>query len=317
MKKLTKLNDLFCGDNQIKKIKNINSLINLEKLCLENNQIEEIEGINNLINLKELSLSNNHVKQIKNLEEFINLEVLMLDGNEIRNIENLDTLVNLEYLDLSDNNIQEFTNMNVLIKIKELFIYDNSITIIPLTIMNLAELHHFRYDDDKIELNPIIQRFINRNKVKSNLQIYDDDQNVHDTTISKSLSDSIYKIMQDKLNIDEDDTINEIVDDKVLKKLTKKSLIDYSEIKDIHTKLNVTFKEVLLNVWNIIRAHENSKEIKRILNEEMKASLCKCFTGRLARLVNSLNGFDERVQIQISDNQELANIIILIIISLI
>ena len=47
------------------------------------------------------------------------------------------------------------------------------------------------------------------------------------------------------------------MDDKVLKKLTKKSLIDYSEIKDIHTKLNVTFKEVLLNVWNIIRAHKN------------------------------------------------------------
>jgi reverse gyrase len=38
--------------------------------------------------------------------------------------------------------------------------------------------------------------------------------------------------------------------------------------------------------------------------------MCKCFTGRLSRLVNCLNGFDERVSVVISDKQEILNVII-------
>ena len=49
-----------------------------------------------------------------------------------------------------------------------------------------------------------------------------------------------------------------------------------------------------------------------ILNEEMKDSLCKCFTGRLSRLVNCLNGFDDRIKVRMSESNEISNIIILI-----
>ena len=34
-----------------------------------------------------------------------------------------------------------------------------------------------------------------------------------------------------------------------------------------------------------------------------------CFTGRLNRLINCLNGFDDRVDIKISDSDQIANII--------
>ena len=44
----------------------------------------------------------------------------------------------------------------------------------------------------------------------------------------------------------------------------------------------------------------------------MEDSLCKCFTGRLSRLINCLNGFDDRVSIRISDSNEISNIIIII-----
>ena len=44
----------------------------------------------------------------------------------------------------------------------------------------------------------------------------------------------------------------------------------------------------------------------------MNDSVCKCFTGRLSRLVNCLNGFDERVNIRIDDKSQIANIIIMI-----
>ena len=85
----------------------------------------------------------------------------------------------------------------------------------------------------------------------------------------------------------------------------------YSEHEDIHSTLGVTFKEVLLYVWQIIKTHNDSNQIKQILNEEMNDSICKCFTGRLSRLINTLNGFDSRVSIKISDSSEISNIIIM------
>ncbi len=45
----------------------------------------------------------------------------------------------------------------------------------------------------------------------------------------------------------------------------------------------------------------------------MSDSICKCFTGRLSRLINTLNGFDERIIIKISDNDSIGNIIVIII----
>ena len=44
----------------------------------------------------------------------------------------------------------------------------------------------------------------------------------------------------------------------------------------------------------------------------MSDSLCKCFTGRMSRLINCLNGFDELVQINISENEQIGQIIILV-----
>ena len=68
----------------------------------------------------------------------------------------------------------------------------------------------------------------------------------------------------------------------------------------------------MVAVWNKIEKNDNKNEILNILNNEMKESLCKCFTGRLSRLINCLNGFDEDVEIKINDNEQIGNIILLI-----
>jgi len=44
----------------------------------------------------------------------------------------------------------------------------------------------------------------------------------------------------------------------------------------------------------------------------MNDSECKCFTGRIYRLINCLNGFTDLVNINISDNQQIGNIIVII-----
>jgi hypothetical protein len=85
--------------------------------------------------------------------------------------------------------------------------------------------------------------------------------------------------------------------------------MEYSEDTSIHTILNITFGELLLYVFNRIQNNEHKDEIKRILNVEMHESICKCFTGRISRLINCLNGFDKLVNIKISGNEQISQII--------
>jgi hypothetical protein len=92
--------------------------------------------------------------------------------------------------------------------------------------------------------------------------------------------------------------------------------MEYSEDTSIHTVLNITFGELLLYVFNRIEINEHKDEIKKILNSEMHESICKCFTGRISRLINCLNGFDELVNIKIAENEQISQIISVIQIKL-
>jgi len=75
--------------------------------------------------------------------------------------------------------------------------------------------------------------------------------------------------------------------------------------------LNITFKELFISV--VIELESLSPdlqiEIQKRVNEEMIDSECKCFTGRISRLVNCLSGYSNKVVIQISENEEINNII--------
>jgi hypothetical protein len=62
----------------------------------------------------------------------------------------------------------------------------------------------------------------------------------------------------------------------------------------------------------LVKQNNHSNKIFAIMNIEMNDALCKCFTGRISRLVNCLNGFNTNIKINISDNEQIGNIIILI-----
>ena len=108
------------------------------------------------------------------------------------------------------------------------------------------------------------------------------------------------------------DINNLILNNNILTNQTKQLLIEYQNCKDIHTSLNITFEELLLYVWNRIEQNTHKDEICRVLNIEMTDSMCKCFTGRMSRLVNCLNGFDSLIQIHIADSEQISQIILLI-----
>ena len=96
----------------------------------------------------------------------------------------------------------------------------------------------------------------------------------------------------------------------ILTQKTKEALIEYSHCNEVHSIMGITFEELLKAVLIEIDTLENKDEIFEILNQEMDDSICKCFTGRLSRLINCLNGFSDKVSIQISTNEEISNIII-------
>jgi hypothetical protein len=101
------------------------------------------------------------------------------------------------------------------------------------------------------------------------------------------------------------------LDWSVLTQQTKEIITEYIDCNDIHTMLNITFKELFISV--VIEMDkllpDLQIEIQKRLNEEMQDSECKCFTGRISRLVNCLSGYSDKVRIQISENEEINNII--------
>ena len=77
----------------------------------------------------------------------------------------------------------------------------------------------------------------------------------------------------------------------------------------IFKKLKIYLYDLFIyNLYNYIFKNE----IYKILEQEMNESICKCFTGRMSRLINCLNGFDDNIVINISNNEQIGNIIILI-----
>ena len=292
----------------ITEIKNIDTMVNLQILNLGGNKITEIKNIDYMVNLHCLDLSENRITEIENINTIVNLQSLDLSKNMIIEIKNIDKMDNLNYLYLNNNMITEIKNLDNLVNLQVLSVYNTTITEIPLTILNNINLIDFTYDN--IIINPIITRFLNRNKIKSNkIAIYNDNQNVHNSYINKSISQSIYAILNTPNN--NELYMNDILGDLILTSQTKESLVEYCACTDVHTTLNVTFNEVLQSVWYIIQKHKDSIEIKRILNAEMSDSICKCFTGRLSRLINCINGFDDRVCIMISNNDAIGNIIVM------
>ena len=308
---LVNLQVLNLSNNMITEIKNLDNLVNLQELKLSGNMITEIKNIDNLVNLQELHLHVNQITEIKNIDNLINLLLLYLSVNQITEIKNIDNLINLHSLYLSHNYITEIKNIDNLINLHCLYLSCNyMITEIPLTILNNINLINFTHTINIV--NPIITRFLNRNKIKANkITVYNDTQNVHNSDINKSISQSIYAILNTPKN--NDLYMNDIIDDLILTSQTKESLVEYCACTDVHSTFNVTFAEVLQSVWYIIQKHADSVEIKRILNAEMSESICKCFTGRLSRVINTLNGFDDRVCIVISNNDAIGNIIVMII----
>jgi len=260
------------------------------------------------------------------------LQRLYCSDNNLTDIES-ELPYSLQELDCSNNNLTElppilpdslqrlycYSNKltvlppNLPDSLQELYCSDNKLTSLPTNLHEYRNLTLCVYDDNEIEyIPPHIIRFLNNMYRSGNdVKIYGDRQNVHNHQIQESIRNSIYAVMKTKPSITTDEMNHEIVSSVILTEKTKRLLMEYCEDENVHSVIGITFKELLLAVWNIIRDHKDLNEICAIMNTEMDDADCKCFTGKMSRLINCLNGYDSRVAITMAENDQISNIIII------
>jgi hypothetical protein len=308
---LPNLKLLECSHNNLTTLVGCKYIPNLQDLYCDYNKIYSLDEIHYLVKLKTLNTNNNLLTNLNGIEYLTDLEILNCANNKITNINPIKNLINLQQFYSNNNNITNIDELFNLTQIKVICVYDNQITTLN-GIQNLVRLISCYYYPNPINyIPPNIIRFLNRLDTVSEKNIYNDSQNIHNHYIQESVKQSILNILNCKPSINNISEINKlIIDNKILSNQTKQLLIEYQNCKDIHISLNITFEELLLYVFDRIEQNIYKDEILKVLNIEMTDSVCKCFTGRINRLVNCLNGFDPLIKINISDSEQISQIII-------
>ena len=182
----------------------------------------------------------------------------------------------------------------------------------PLKICNLRNIEKFHYNNNPIEYIPLpVQRWLDRlnNRITSNNMFYNNKQNVHNHHIQNSFRNSLNNILKDKQLLDLTIIKQQILENSILTEQTKREILNYCDDSTEHTSFLITYSDLLIYVWSRIITSPNADEILSILNQEISDGLCMCFTGRLTRLLNTLVGFYSDIELQISDSEQITNII--------
>jgi hypothetical protein len=258
---------------------------------------------NELLHVTELDCSYCGITSFEGLNA-PNLTALYCDGNNLTSFQHLNCPM-LTTLHCDFNNLTSFQNLNCPM-LTTLDCYNNNLT--SFQHLNCPLLTSLTCSDNELEfIPPHINRLLNTTRNTQN--VYGDGQNVHNHHIQESIRSSIQAVLSKKPCIAAENLYETVLADTVLTTLTKEILVDYCKETTVHSTLRITFEELLLHVFSRIECNANKEEIKNVLNSEMSDSVCKCFTGRMSRLINCLNGFDDLVSIRISDTEQIGQVI--------
>ena len=290
----------------------IGQLTNLRTLSLSRNNLTTLpECIGQLVKLEKLYLYTNNFSILPEcVGQLVNLEKLYLHDNNFSTLpECIGQLVNLEELCLSKNNLTVLPeSFGQLVNLTTLYLGYNNFSSLSPVLGNLQRLRNFYYGNNPIDHIPAnVLRMINR--LDTVQGVYADAQSVHNSSIQKSLLDSVNRLLAIPLVFPEEDVMTQILEDPILTDESKARLVEYSEEKSVHTVLNLTFLEMLVVVWNRLNTLECRDEIKKTLNTEILDAECKCFTGKISRLVNCMAGYDELVVVEIADKEQIGTVI--------
>jgi len=295
------LTELYCYHNNLTSFQHLNCPALTELYC-SNNKLTSFQHLNRPL-LTELYCYHNDLTSFQHLN-CPALTELHCDNNKLTSFQHLNCPA-LTELHCYNNKLTSFQHLNCP-ALTTLHCYNNKLTSFQhLNCPLLTELHCSGNEWEFIP--PHINRLLNTTRNTQN--VYSDGQNVHNHHIQESIRSSIQAVLSKKPCIAAENLYELILADTVLTTLTKEILVDYCKETTVHSTLRITFEELLLHVFSRIESNTNKEEIKSVLNAEMSDSVCKCFTGRMSRLINCLNGFDDLVSIRISDTEQIGQVI--------
>lgn len=120
------------------------------------------------------------------------------------------------------------------------------------------------------------------------------------------------KKLKQKFKFTKENIMNDITNSP-LEDATKSAIFEFCQDKEVHSWYKVSFEELLLIVWmtGIHLEGDAVNTFYKAIDLNMKDAECKCFTGRIGRLVNSLSGLSPLVNIKIGENEQISNVMIL------
>ena len=289
---------------------------NLQELNLSSGKISKIHQGCFPSGLKKLLLTDNHISSLKQGLFPDGLLELDLMYNGITILKKGLFPNGLQKLNLIDNGMTTLEQECFPLGLCELNLSRNQIEELPLFLLELINLRKFNYHGNPIEyVHPLVDRWLDRfndGVISGNNKVYSDSQNIHNSNIQRSLRNSLGNLLKDKGILSLDECKKYIIECNELEEQVKRELLNYCDDKTEHSVYLVTFAEVFRYVISRIVKHHECSELLKILNGEIKDTICKCFTGRMTRLINVLNGFYDDINIQIGSNEQISNIIIML-----
>ena len=299
-------------------------LYNLKELYLQLNLFVNIpKWVYNCINLVTFNISGNNINYIDNdIGRLIHLESLNLYSNILKTIPiEISNLKNLKFLSLKNNFIENIPIgiFSSLEKLVILIIDENYLTSLPDDILSLGKtLKHISYSNNSfVNMSKRIKMFIEMVSGQKENFIYTDQQSVHDRNIQQSFIDSVKNLQSLNLEVNFNKIFNEWIVDPTLSSNCKDEIYKMFCDKTSHVTLNMSYRDIFNLVWAFIHSQEISGitpevaiEIKTIMSQGIIDVANMCFTGKTTMLINCLCGFTDKVNIGLSENEELANIII-------
>jgi hypothetical protein len=137
--------------------------------------------------------------------------------------------------------------------------------------------------------------------------LYDNAQNVHVSNIEKSASEILLFLK----TIETERNYSTVYDE----------ISCYSQSNDVHLSLerilldknlynNMKLSDIVIKLWAFMNTHEHKEELIKRLIEELEEMSGTCSTGFFTRLVNSISGFEENLNLKISfEDQIVANFV--------
>lgn len=300
---------LNVNNNELASLVGIEGCQRLEEINLQHNQLTSLHSACPQPYLKCLDCSKNLLTSLDGLVYYPRLSSLRCSGNILESLDCNADCSQLRWLYAFDCALKTLEGIERYSQLYELHCNNNQIRSLE-QLVYMRNLSWLSYDGNPLDIQtPQVIRFLDRYQHRyTSGSIYDNNQNVHDVAVQKSVCESVQRLLRDPKPEFSIETIIE----SGLPEHTVRLLIEYCSDSCIHSVHLLTYQELLSYVWARMCGSEHKAELLKILAEQIGDSECKCFTGRFNRTLSVLVGFDPDIMIEISDTSRIGAIILAI-----